>query len=237
MPPLPEVSMSDTLQAISRSLSNDVQTLSTVSHNVANMHTPGYRAVRAVPEFRPDTVPGSAAVVSTAIDQRDGALAQTGGQLDIALRGEGFFVVERNGQMLLTRAGALQIDSEGRLSTVAGDLVVGDSGVLQMPAGKVRFQRDGQVFVEDNAVGQLQVVAVGDPARLRPAGNGVYAYDGPLAEWKGSIVQGAIEHANVDVAEETVRLMELTRHAESVQRAISIYDKAMDTGINQIGGN
>jgi flagellar basal-body rod protein FlgG len=139
--------------------------------------------------------------------------------------------------MLLTRAGALRIDSEGRLVTVAGDLAMGYAGHLQMPAGKARFGRDGQVFVGDAPVGQLQVVAVGDASRLRPVGKGAYAYDGPLAEWKGSVVQGAIEHANVDAAEETVRLMELTRHAESVQRAISIYDKAMDTGINQIGGN
>lgn len=228
--------MTDTLQAIARSLSNDVQTLSTVSHNVANMHTPGYRAVRAIPEFQPDAASAERSF-ATAIDQRDGALAQTGGELDIALRGEGFLVVERNGQMLLTRAGALRIDSEGRLATVAGDLAMGYAGHLQMPAGKARFGRDGQVFVGDAPVGQLQFVAVGDASRLRPVGKGAYAYDGPLAEWKGSVVQGAVEHANVDAAEETVRLMELTRHAESVQRAISIYDKAMDTGINQIGGN
>ena len=43
--------MTDTLQAIARALSTDVQTLSTISHNVANMNTPGYRGVRAVPQF------------------------------------------------------------------------------------------------------------------------------------------------------------------------------------------
>lgn len=240
--------MTDTLQAIARSLSNDVQTLSTISHNVANMHTPGYRGVRAIPEFNvsgvePQVGAGMAAELrsgtglSTAIDQRDGVLAQTGNDLDIALRGPGFFVVERDGRHLLSRAGALRTDAEGRLVTASGDVAVGYSGALQMPAGKVRFERDGQVFVADQAVGQLQIVAVADASRLHPVGNGAYAYDGDLVEWKGSVVQGAIERANVDAAEETVRLMETTRHAESVQRAISIYDKAMDTGINQIGGN
>ncbi|MFZ5636630.1 MAG: flagellar hook-basal body protein [Pseudomonadota bacterium] len=221
--------MTDTLQAIAGSLSSDVKTLSTISHNVANMHTPGYRGVRAVPEF------GREVGMSTAIDQRDGALAQTGNELDIALRGPGFFVVERNGKMLLSRAGTLRTDAEGRLVTAAGDLAVGYSGALQIPEGAVRFERDGQVFVADRPIGQLQIVAVADPSALRSVGNGAYAYDGALAEWKGSVVQGAIEHANVDAAEETVRLMETTRHAESVQRAISIYDKAMETGINQIG--
>jgi flagellar basal-body rod protein FlgF len=236
--------MSDTLQAIARSLSADVQTLSTISHNVANMHTPGYRGVRAIPEFNPGADPrvGTGAGMTstgmtTAIDQRDGVLAQTANPLDIALRGPGFFVVERDGKHLLSRAGAMRTDADGRLVTASGDVAVGYSGALQMPAGKVRFERDGQIFVADQAVGQLQIVAVADASRLRPVGNGAYAYDGDLVEWKGSVVQGSIERANVDAAEETVRLMETTRHAESVQRAISIYDKAMDTGINQIGGN
>lgn len=233
--------MTDTLQAIARSLSNDVQTLSTISHNVANMHTPGYRGVRAIPRFDPAVGAGMGANMdvgmSTAIDQRDGVLAQTGNDLDIALRGPGFFVVERDGRHLLSRAGAFRTDADGRLVTTSGDVVVGYSGALQMPTGKVRFERDGQVFVADQAVGQLQIVAVADASRLQPAGDGAYAYDGDLVEWKGGVVQGAVERANVDAAEETVRLMETTRHAESVQRAISIYDKAMDTGINQIGGN
>lgn len=227
--------MADTLQAIARSLSADVKTLSSISNNVANMHTPGYRGVRAIPEFS-DTV-GREVIMGSALDQRDGVLAQTSNDLDIALRGPGFFVVERDGRMLLARAGALRTDAEGRLVTAGGDVAIGYGGAIQMTAGKVRFERDGQIFVDDRGVGQLQIVAVADPSRLLPAGNGAYAYDGDLAEWKGSVVQGALERANVDAAEETVRLMETTRHAESVQRAISIYDKAMDAGVNQIGGN
>ncbi len=229
--------MSETLQAIARRLSADVQALSAISNNVANMHTPGYRGVRAIPQFDPGAGVGAGLRVGEAIDQRDGVLAQTSNDLDVALRGPGFFVVEREGRYLLSRSGAFRKDDTGRLVTTNGDLVVGYSGHLQMPDGRVRFERDGQVFADDRPVGQLQIVAVADPSRLRPAGGGAYLYSGDLAEWKGNLVQGAIERANVDAAEETVRLMEVTRHAESIQRAISIYDKAMDTGINQLGGN
>lgn len=231
--------MSDPVQTISRSLSADVRTLSSVSQNVANMHTPGYRAIRAMPAFLPDPAAdaGGAAPAAIAIDQRDGVLAQTSNPLDVALRGHGFFVIERGGRALLARAGDFRTDRDGRLTNASGDAVMGYSGELRLPPGEVRIARDGQIFVGDVAAGQLQIVAVADPARLQPAGDGAYVYDGPLAEWKGAVVQGAIERGNVDAAEETVRLMELTRHAESVQRAMSVYDKAMDTGINQIGGN
>lgn len=233
--------MPDTLQAIARSLSADAKTLTTISHNVANMHTPGYRTVRAVPEFGAEVAKATGGRIegvvdiATAIDQRDGALAQTDRELDVALRGPGFFVIERAGRHLLARGGAFRTDGEGRLVTAGGDSVIGDSGPLQIPAGKMRIEKDGQIFVDDRAVGQMQIVAVADASRLRAAGDGAYAYEGDLAEWKGSVVQGALERANVDAAEETVRLMETTRHAESVQRAILIYDKAMDAGINQIG--
>ncbi|MGN6153578.1 MAG: flagellar hook-basal body protein [Lysobacteraceae bacterium] len=230
--------MTDPVQTLSRSLGADVRMLSSVSQNVANMHTPGYRAVRAAPVFRPDmAAEHTASAVSTAFDQRDGVLAQTARPLDVALRGPGFFVIERDGRALLARSGAFRTDDDGRLVTAAGDAVMGYSGELRLPAGEVRIGRDGQVSVGATAVGQLQIVAVGEPARLHPAGDGAYAYDGALAEWRGTVVQGALERGNVDAADETVRLMELTRHAESIQRAISAYDNAIETGINQIGGN
>lgn len=223
--------MSDTLLAISRSLSADVQTLATISHNVANMNTPGYRGTRAIPEF------GEQLRVRTALDQGDGGLKQTDRSLDLALRGPGFFVVERDGVPLLTRAGEFRVDGEGLLVTSGGDRVLGASGPIAMPPGEVRIDTQGEIWSGSQAVDRVYVVSATDASRLRPVGGGAYAYDGQLEAWSGSVMQGALERSNVDPAEQTVRLMETTRHAESVQRAISIYDKAMGAGINSLGEN
>lgn len=225
--------MPDTLQAIARSLSDDVRTLATISHNVANLNTPGYRGVRAVPAFDP------LAQLQTSITQSDGGLAQTSRTLDLALRGPGFFVVDHDGQALLARSGSFRVNAEGLLVTPRGDRVLGTSGPIAMPAQgePVRVNANGEIWNGLEPVGQLQVVAVTDARQLQPAGEGTYRYEGGLAPWTGSIVQGALEHANVDPADETIRLMETTRHVESVQRAISIYDKAMDIGINKLGEN
>ncbi len=223
--------MSDTLLAISRSLSADVQTLATISHNVANMNTPGYRATRAIPEFADQLR------VRAALDQGDGGLKQTDRRLDLALRGPGFFVIERNGVPLLTRAGEFRVDGEGLLVTSAGDRVLGTSGPIVMPEGDVRVDPQGEIWSGARPIDRVHVVSAPDPGRLRPAGGSAYAYDGQLEVWTGNVMQGALERSNVDPAEQTVRLMETTRHAESVQRAISIYDKAMGTGINSLGEN
>lgn len=223
--------MSDTLQAIGRSLGADVQTLATVSQNTANTQTPGYRAARSTADFATQTG------LRTSTDQRDGGLAQTTRPLDLALRGVGFFAVERADKVLLARSGSFRIDSEGSLVTASGDRVLGSSGPITLPTGKLRVDADGQLWVDDQNVGQLQIVSVADASRLRSAGSGVYEYDGELGNWNGSVVQGALERANVDAADEMLRMMETTRHIDSVRRALTTYDQMMDTGINRLGDN
>lgn len=236
--------MTDPIQMMSRSLDADLRTLAAIGHNVANLSTPGYRAVRALPDFgealgsasAPAPVSASRTASGVAIDQRDGVLTHTDRPLDLALRGPGFFVIERDGRELLVRSGAFRIDRDNRLITASGDPVLGSAGPLIVPGESLRIDEHGVVFAEGRELDRLRIVAIADAAGLRPAGAGAYLHAGAHAEWTGRLVQGAIERANVDPAEETVRLIELTRHAESMQRVISIYDKAMDTGIHQLGG-
>ncbi|MET4571979.1 flagellar basal-body rod protein FlgF [Stenotrophomonas rhizophila] len=229
--------MTDTLQALGRQLGTDVDTLASISRNVANLQTPGYRAERMSGDFA--TRAGLAALP----DQRNGSLAQTGRSLDLALRGPGFFVVERQGQQLLARSGSFRLDADGSLVTQHGDQVLGQSGPISIDARRLtadmplRVQADGQLWAGQEALGQLQVVAVAEPLQLRSMGNGAYRYDGLPGQWQGSVVQGAVEQANVDPADEMLRLMELTRHVDAVRRAMSTYDQMLDAGINKIGEN
>jgi flagellar basal-body rod protein FlgG len=223
--------MTDTIQTISQSLRVDIATLNTISNNVANTNTPGFRAERSVQSFQ-SQLDGSAPTV--ALDLQDGPVTMTGRSLDLALRGHGFFQIERGGQTLLSRAGNFRLDANGHLVNANGDSLLGESGALTLTDAAVRIDAKGELWSGDRSLGKLKLVDVADPARLAVVDGG-FRYDGDFTEWKGSVQQGALEHANVDVAGESIRLMELTRHVESVQRAISIYDKAMDTGINRLG--
>jgi flagellar basal-body rod protein FlgF/flagellar basal-body rod protein FlgG len=223
--------MTDTIQNISQSLRVDIATLYAISNNVANASTPGFRAERPVASFQ-SHLGGTGQPV--ALDLKDGPLSTTGNPLDVALRGTGFFQVAHGDQTLLTRAGHFRLDADGRLVDANGDEVLATSGSLRLTDSKVRIDSTGEIWAGDKSLGTLSIVDVADPAGLQVVDGG-YRYDGDLAEWKGSVQQGAIEHSNVDVAAESIRLMELTRHVESVQHAISIYDHAMDTGINRLG--
>lgn len=222
--------MSDTIQALTRALDADIQGVNAVSHNVANIGTPGFQRVRALPDF------ASATGLRQQVQLGDGPLKQTQRTLDVALRGSGFFQVERNGQMLLTRSGVFARDAEGRLVTMSGDRVVTDGGELVLPQGDLRIDAQGVLWSGEARLAQLSIVNVADASRLESVTGG-YRYDGEYAAWTGSVQQGATEQSNVDAAEQTLHLIELTRHAESIQRAVSIYDRMLDVGINRIGDN
>lgn len=222
--------MSDTIQAISRALGADVQGLNAVSHNVANLGTPGFQVVRALPDF------ATALGLEQRVQLHDGPLKQTERALDLALRGDGFFQVKRGDEVLLTRAGQFTRRADGVLTTLAGDEVMTDAGSLLLPEQDVRIDASGIIWQGEQRLAQLLLTGIAEPARLQ-ATDGGYRYDGAAREWNGTVQQGAIEQSNVDAAEETQRLIELSRHAESVQRAIAIYDRTLDTGINRIGDN
>jgi len=221
--------MSDTIQALTRALNADIQGINAVSHNVANINTPGYQGVRAVADF------GASTGLSRQVVLSDGPLKSTDRALDMALRGDGFFVVDRGGQALLTRAGSFVRDAQGYLATRSGDRLMSDAGALLLPEGQVRVDENGVVWAEDQRVAQL-TIRTADPAQLH-AVEGGYRYSGELGEWAGRVQQGATEQSNVDAAAQTLQLIELTRHAESVQRVVSIYDRTLDVGINRIGDN
>lgn len=224
--------MSSTISSIARYLGHDVQALDVISQNVANMRTTGYRAERIRTDFRtgvPDPLPS--------LDFADGDLDMTGKPLDLALQGPGFFVVDVDGREMLTRDGQFHIDASQQLVDASGHPVLGQSGPVTLVHDGVRISAAGEIFDGNQSIDSLRVVAVATPEALREAGGGLYAYAGAAAEWKGSVHQGALEKSNVDASSEMVRLIELTRHAQSVQRAIQAYDQAMQTGINHIGDN
>lgn len=224
--------MSDPImQTMTRSLSQDMQALTTVSNNVANLHTPGFRRTSVAPAF------GESAELRAFTDQREGALAQTGRAMDLALQGNGFFVVEHDGESRLVRSGAFLLDQERQLRTIQGDAVLGEEGPIIVPDGNVMADSRGVLWVDNRQVAQLRLVEVTDAALLRSDGEGRFQYSGEVQAWKGAVLQGALEQSNVDAAQEMVQIMQTTRHVESLQRVINMYDKVLDIGINKLGEN
>lgn len=224
--------MDSIIAGIARALSSDVDNLGLISQNVANMQTPGYLA------RHPSRSNFAAGLQQApALDLAPGAMKHTGQPLDLALRGDAFFAVEVGGRTLLTRNGEFHIDGQGRLVTANGDSVLGDAGPITVAGTAIKVLPDGQVEDGGRVTDRLHIVSVSDPQKLVPAGAGLYDYTGELVSWKGAIQAGTLEQSNVDPGSEMVRLIEITRHAQSLQHAMSAYDEALQTGINHLGDN
>lgn len=225
--------MSTVIPGIARYLSNDVDALDVLSQNVANMRTTGYRAERLATDFRTGLLENS-----PTLDLADGSLSTTGHPLDLAIRGPGFFVVNVNGQSLLTRNGQFHIDANQQLVDAAGHPVMGQAGPITLNHANVHIDAAGVISDAGDDVDALQIVNVDKPGELREMGDGLYSFRGNNSgQFIGQVQQGALEQSNVDPGEQMVRLMALTRHAQSVQRAIQAYDAALQAGINHIGDN
>lgn len=224
--------MDSIIAGIARALSSDVNTLGLISQNVANMQTPGYLTRHP---SRSNFAAGLRQ--APALDLAPGAVKHTGQPLDLALQGDAFFTIGVGGQTLLTRNGEFHIDGKGQLVTASGYPVLGDAGPITVSGTAIKMLPDGQVEDGSRVIDRLHVVSVNDPQKLVPAGDGLYDYTGALTPWKGAIQVGALEQSNVDPGSEMVRLIEITRHAQSLQHAMYAYDEALQTGINHLGDN
>ena len=222
--------MTDPISSISSYLSADVRALGTLSRNVANLTTPGYRSVDDASGFSGNLRGASR------VDRHDGALLRTGRPLDLALQGSGFFQVTDGTQVMLTRNGQFSVGPDGRVTDAMGRALLGESGPLTLGEGDVSVAEDGGIRVGAQSVDRLALIDLPSDMPLQVIADGLYAMPGEgTAEASPKVVQGALEGSNVDPAHEMVRVMEITRHAGSLQHAISTYHSALISGINDIG--
>lgn len=222
--------MTDPISSLTRYLSADVRALGTLSQNVANMTTPGYRAISRIEGF------GASLAGATRTNRDDGALIHTGRPLDLALQGSGFFQVSDGERSFLTRNGQFTLASDGRVVDAHGRALVGQSGPLSLPSDAVTIGEDGAIRAGTEEVDRIGLVDLPADAALQPLGDGLFAMPAEgLGDAAAKVHQGSLEGSNVDPGHEMVQLMELTRHAGSVQRAIATYHSAVIAGIDELG--
>jgi len=214
------------------------QALDTAAANLANAQTPGYRAER---EFFRSVVLGPDAADSELgatvnnygllggdrLSMAQGALEPTGNPLDLAIEGQGFFMVQTPNGLRYTRDGSFHRAQNGQLITQADEPVLSAAGQpILIPPGDVTVGADGAVSVAGGVVAQVGVFAFPAGTELTPEGANRYvAPQGttPTAAPNASIHEGAIEAANQDVVEGSLDLIMMQRQAEMMQRALTVF--------------
>jgi flagellar basal body rod protein FlgG len=214
-----------------------MEALDLLSNNLANTSTSGYKADREsynlymsaeAAEEATGLRARSPLVESQWIDLSQGSLKSTGEATDLALSGKGFFLVDGPQGQLLTRGGQIAIAKDGKLTTREGYefATVEPRRIKADPLLPIEIDSAGMVRQSGEMLGQLRLVDTADPSALSRR-EGVYmALDTrqttALTNSSTEVKQGHVETSNIGPAEAAVRLVNILRQFETLQKAVQI---------------
>ncbi|MEO0398790.1 MAG: flagellar hook-basal body complex protein [Pseudomonadota bacterium] len=210
-----------------------VKELNTLANNIANADTAGFRSEGLIfSEYVKSLSSGDSMSMTRPgaklVDLTQGALLETGDQLDLAIEGDGFFLIETNAGARLTRAGGFALNNAGEMVDADGRRLL-DAGEapIAIPAGttSITISRDGSIEADGAAIGQVGVVTAPATGLMREGDNLFRAEEGYEPSANFGIVQGALEGSNVNAMGEFARLIEVQRAYEASK---SFMDKESD---------
>lgn len=230
----------------------------TLTHNVSNMDTPGFKEILvSMDDFVDSAVvhpPGEAQVgaslrylgelglgVETApqkVNFASGGLKYTAQPLDLAIQGPGFFRIQAPGGERYTRDGRFTRDAQGQLVTIDGHRVLDDGGrPITLPEGPILVLPDATISVNGQAAAKLGLVAFENPAEeLQPDLPNLYAASGaPAGKVVGTVSQGYLEMSNVNPAELMTQMVAVARAYEAAQRMVQTQDELLGQTIASLG--
>ncbi len=207
--------------------------LDVTAQDLANVNTSGYKGERlSFSEVLANRLPpderagGLVAVANERTNLGQGEIQSTGNPFNLALDGEGFFVIQTSRGVRYTRDGAFTLKPDGTLSTMQGDAVLGESGPVQIIGGRMKVAADGTVASDEGEIGKLRVVRFRDSRRVAKEGANLFvtAPDNVQEAADPHVLQGSLEQSNVSPIDGMVSLIALNRQFEASQRAMTLMD-------------
>lgn len=205
-----------------------------VANNIANTETTGFRREGVIfAEYLGRTEkPGDSLAMAHArgrlVDLTDAPMTLTGAALDLAIEGEGFFMVEAPEGPALTRAGSFLLNPDGGLINPDGYPVLDDGGApIGLPPGAVDIAvgADGTLSADGEPVARIGLFAVPDPAALMHRGGTLFLPGEEVAPLEEARVrQGYLEGSNADPMAEMARMIEVQRAYELGQSFLTRED-------------
>jgi flagellar basal-body rod protein FlgF len=213
------------------------ESLDLLANNIANANTAGFKADREfyTTYFAPESLDGpegtfpvqSPVVEKNWTDFQQGATIPTGSSLDVALSGSGFFSLQSESSTLYTRNGSFRLQPDGLMTSASGDAVLNTEGK------PIRLDSSLSITIEDNgvirqggaAVTRLAVTDFEDRTQLKKAGATSFRSEASSPRLRISsakVEQGRLENANFQPAESAVRLVNVMRQFEMLQKAITL---------------
>jgi flagellar basal-body rod protein FlgF len=216
-----------------------MESLDMLANNLANTGTVGFKADREFYGLFEQSLP---MVEKQWTDYSQGVLTPTENPLDLALAGQGFFVLNSPAGLVYTRGGEFQISKQNQLQTAEGFTLrnARDQGkpIKVDPQAAVDIGTDGVVRQGGQEIAQIEVAAIESATSLlRKMGTSYFAMMNPKPDASQpasqptakptkaatlEVKQGMLEQSNVPVADMAVRLVNVMRQFEMLQRALTV---------------
>ena len=204
------------------------------SNNLANVNTTGFKGERVFARLVGDGIP----IPDAATDFSEGVYQPTGSPLDIATRGQNYFVVNTTNGERWTRGGNWSVDPKGFLTDGAGNQVLGEKGPITVGRGNIEIDRSGWVIVDRIRIDRLRLETPAAGAALQHEGGTRFVPDAArttVAYADRDIMQGHLEGSNVSTLTSLVDLISIQRNFADAQKVLSALDGIRSTIVNELG--
>ena len=216
---------------------NTMSQLDVVSHNLANLTTPGFKVEHLYSGDKTPAKPGDVGSKAfIVVDHAPGLMQKTDNPLDAGIQGEGFFVVESKAGLAYTRKGNFTIN-KNQLVTQSGDPVLGEAGPIKINGNQVTIESNGTVLVDDSVAGKLRMVSFENRQNLLRRGDGLFMDAGTAKQKVAAtdLLPRHLELANVNAIKEMADMIDIQRSFESYQKVMQTIQDLDKLSTSRVG--
>jgi flagellar basal body rod protein FlgG len=165
----------------------------------------------------------------------------SGNPLDLALEGDGFFVIATPAGERHVRGGSFHLDANRRVVDASGNPLLTETGELTLPGGQVgqlEIDPAGAVRLAGRAVGRLRVETIAADASPAHEGGTRFVPDAsrrPLDADARRVRQGALEESNVNPMDAMTAMLQVLHRFGAAQKTISTLDTVRGVAVNDLG--
>jgi flagellar basal-body rod protein FlgF/flagellar basal-body rod protein FlgG len=230
--------------------------LDTISNNLANVETVGFKRELAILQARPaeavarglvmpgrgslEDLGGGVEVRETKTDFSEGPMKYTKDPRNLAIHGEGFFQVKKGDETFLTRAGNFETTARGELITPQGYAVLNDSGqpvVLNTDEKTFQFSEAGELLQKGSSPQKLAIVKPESLTDLVKHGENLFrptTDTQPIPDDQRRVAAGYLEASSVKPTLEMTAMIEASRVFEANVNMLKTQDQTLGSLISQV---
>ncbi len=218
--------------------------LSLVANNIANINTTSFKRELGVYAVAP-TKTTSTEKLDFVIDHgssvsfEPGSIKSTENDFDIAINGPGFITIDDGTGIKYTRNGSLSLTSENQLITRDGDAVVDDAGapiIVPLDGRKLQIGVDGTISLDNEIIAKIKLAEFDSPHLLQKRGDSKFeTTEQPREPINSRVLQGKLETSNVTAVKELVRMVDIQRSYEAINKFLEREGERQRTAIQRLG--